>query len=322
MQMNGGYVMNKLLKNYFALTDKGVEDLKKASFLSFLSYIMNIAPAILLMLFAEQAIEGKIKSNLTYLFLSIGIFILMWILLNKEYVAHFDNTYKESGNLRIEIADIISKLPLSYFSKYNLSDLSQTIMSDVEKIEHSLSHSIPKLLGFIIFFPIISFMLLLGNFKLGLTIIFIVLLSLSLIVLSKNFQIKNATKYYNILRENSEAFQEAIELHQEIKSYGLTDKIKNQLFRKMEESEKIHMHTELLQAFPAFLSLSVLQFMQGAIILVGTVLYINSEISLIYFIGYLLAGTRIKGLIDMINLNLMEIFFLDARVKRIKDLLS
>ena len=227
MQMNGGYVMNKLLKNYFALTDKGVEDLKKASFLSFLSYIMNIAPAILLMLFAEQAIEGKIKSNLTYLFLSIGIFILMWILLNKEYVAHFDNTYKESGNLRIEIADIISKLPLSYFSKYNLSDLSQTIMSDVEKIEHSLSHSIPKLLGFIIFFPIISFMLLLGNFKLGLTIIFIVLLSLSLIVLSKNFQIKNATKYYNILRENSEAFQEAIELHQEIKSYGLTDKIKN-----------------------------------------------------------------------------------------------
>lgn len=312
--------MNKLLKNYFALTDKGVEDLKKASFLSFLSYIINIAPAILLMLFAEQTIEGKIKSNLTYLFLSIGILILMWILLNKEYVAHFDNTYKESGNLRIEIADIISKLPLSYFSKYNLSDLSQTIMSDVEKIEHSLSHSIPKILGFIIFFPIISFMLLLGNFKLGLTIIFIVLLSLSLIVLSKNFQIKNTTRYYNILRENSEAFQEAIELHQEIKSYGLTDKIKNQLFRKMEESEKIHMQTELLQAFPSFLSLSVLQFMQGAIILVGTILYINSEISLIYFIGYLLAGTRIKGLIDMINLNLMEIFFLDARVKRINDL--
>ena len=65
-------------------------------------------------------------------------------LLSKEYVCLYNATYKESANLRKNIAETLADLPIAYFSKHDLSDLSESIMSDVERIEHALSHSVPK----------------------------------------------------------------------------------------------------------------------------------------------------------------------------------
>ena len=116
-------------------------------------------------------------------------------------------------------------------------------MSDVEGIEHAMSHAIPKSGGMALFFPFISVMLLVGNVKMGLAVILPTLFSFVLILLSKKSQTKANTKYYDTLRENSEEFQETIELQQEINSFNLS-KSSRQTFQKW-KSERIHLKVEL-----------------------------------------------------------------------------
>lgn len=312
--------MKNFYKQKFAITDNGAKDLVKSTFLCFMIFCMNMLPVMLMMFFLEGILTGNLKSSTIYIGLAIAVSILIYIFLRLEYDAMFNATYKESANLRTGIAESLSRLPLSYFSKHDLSDLSQTIMSDVEGIEHAMSHAIPKVYGFYIFFPIISIMMLMGNVKLALAVIIPIVLSFTFIYISKKVQIKGHKKYYNILRENSESFQEGIELQQEIQSFNLSSDIKKNLYEKMEESEKVHIKENnklirILGFSSAFGFISI-----ASCILVGIMLLMNGEINIIYLIGYLLAAIKIKDMVDGIEELLGEIFYLDPKIKRIKDI--
>lgn len=312
--------MKKLFKERFALTEQGAEDLVKASFTSFLTYAMNMIPAILLMLFFDQLVLSNVKSNSLYYIFSAVILIVMYILLTIEYNALYNATFKESENMRIDIARTLSNLPLSYFSKHDLSDLAQTIMGDVAALEHALSHAIAKTIGFAVFFVIISIMLIIGNVKLGLAVLIPIFLYFALIYLSKRMQIRNQTKYYNKLRENAESFQETIELQQDIKSYGMSEQIKEKLYKEMEEGEKIHINSEVSVGLFNSLASVVLYLALVGVIVLGSHMLILGEINILYFIGYLLASMKLKEATDGIGFNMAELFYIDAMIQRIKEI--
>lgn len=312
--------MKKLFKERFALTEQGAEDLVKASFASFLTYAMNMIPAILLMLFFDQLVLSNVKSNSLYYIFSAVILIVMYILLTIEYNALYNATFKESENMRIDIARTLSNLPLSYFSKHDLSDLAQTIMGDVAALEHALSHAIAKTIGFAVFFVIISIMLIIGNVKLGLAVLIPIFLYFALIYLSKRMQIRNQTKYYNKLRENAESFQETIELQQDIKSYGMSEQIKEKLYKEMEEGEKIHINSEVSVGLFNSLASVVLYLALVGVIVLGSHMLILGEINILYFIGYLLASMKLKEATDGIGFNMAELFYIDAMIQRIKEI--
>lgn len=314
--------MKNLFKRYFALTEKGASDLMKASLASFFVYIANMLPAILLMILFDELVLGNVKSSIFYIGFSVVALALMYFLLRVEYNTLYNATYEESANLRLDIADTLSKLPLSYFSKHNLSDLSQTIMSDVAAIEHAISHAMAKTIGFFLFFPLVSILLLMGNLKLGLAVILPIIIGFILIVWSKKTQLRENTKYYTKLRDNSDSFQEAIELQQEIKSFSLTPKIKKTLYKKMEESEKIHLKTELTAAVSLLLSGLVVQIAFAIVILVGTGLYLSGEINILYLIGYILVSIKIKEAVDGVSMNMAELYYIDSMIKRIKEIRS
>ena len=168
MQMIGGLTMKSFYKKKFALTDQGAEALTKASISSFFVYCINMVPAFIIMMLIDELVLENAKPHWLYFAVSFVTLLFMYWLLDREYENLYNSTYKESAHLRVQIADDLSNLPLSYFSKHNLSDLSQTIMSDVEGIEHAMSHAIPKSGGMALFFPFISVMLLVGNVKMGL----------------------------------------------------------------------------------------------------------------------------------------------------------
>lgn len=312
--------MRELFKKHFALTDKGAKDLERASAASFFVYVISFFPAILLLLLVDELLLNNVKATGLYLWGSILVLVVMWLLLRLEYDALYDTTYRESANLRTEIADILSKLPLSYFSRHDLSDLSQTIMADVAAIERAMSHSMAKAVGFLFFFPLLSVLLLLGNAKLGLAIIVPILLGFGLILLSKNLQIREAFKHYQKLRENSESFQEAIENQQEIKSFGLSQKIRRTLYQKMEESERIHLRAEISAGIPMFFSGVVLQFAFVLVILVGVQMLHTGEISILYFLGYVLASIKVRESVESVSMNVAELYYLDSMVKRIREI--
>lgn len=310
----------KRIKEMFGLTEQGARGLTKASFSSFLMYFAYMAPIFLVMYFIEKALE---EQNLRVMYFLGGILVLalpMYAIIHYNYNTLYTETYKESSNLRIEIANLLKSLPLSYFSKHDTSDLSQTIMKDVADIEHAMSHAIPQAIGFGMYFIVIGILMLLGNPILGLCILLPILGSFLLLIISKQMQIKATTKYYGILRENSEAFQEAIELQQEIRSYGRVEVTKECLMKQMERTEKIHIGTEIYQAIPVTLSGLVLRLSLGITILVGSVLYFQGGVSLVYFLGYLIAASKIIEGVNGLYLNIAEIMYMDARIKRIKEL--
>lgn len=312
--------MKSFYKKRFALTDKGAKNISKATIASFLVYCINMVPAILLMFFAQEILEDIPQNNFFYLAFSIITLVIMFVLLHIEYDKLYSTTYEESANLRIETAEYLSKLPLSYFSKHDLSDISQTIMADIEGIEHAMSHSIPKLGGFLIFFPLISIMMLIGNWKMGIAVIAPTLISFLFIPLSKKLQTKGFQKHYDVLRRNSEAFQENIEMQMEIKSYDLSSEMQSDLYAKMDESERIQFKTE--SAGAAILGVSTLfGFISLAVVIfVGTKLILNGELSVLYLIGYFLAAIKIKDAVDASKEGVMEIYYLTPKIQRIREI--
>jgi len=312
--------MIKKIQKIFALTDSGAKGLLSASFYSALMPIAFILPMMIVMLFAQGVLEGGLRSPGFFIGAIAVVSAIMYVILYAAYNSLYKETYKESANLRIEIADILKSLPLSYFSKHDISDLSQTILSDVGAIEHALSHAIPEAFGMALYLLIIGAMMLGMNVKLGLCIIIPILISFFLLLLSKKMQMLETGKYHKKLRETSEAFQEAIELQQEIKSYGQAEAVKQKLIKEAQDGEKMHIPVELAQALPTTTANSILAFMIGLTLIFGVPMLLNGEVSLLFLLGYIIAAAKIKDAVSALYMNLAEIMYIDSRINRIKEL--
>lgn len=314
--------MKTYYKKRYALSDQGAANLSKATLYCFLTYCINMAPMLILIALFNQLVFDVKYDLVQYIVMGVLTLVLMYILLSKEYVSLYNATYKESANLRKGIAENLADLPLAYFSKHDLSDLSQTIMSDVERIEHAMSHSIPKVVGMWIFFPLMGLMMLIGNWKMGLAAIIPTLLCFLITPLAKQKEVFEYSKYFGVLRENSELFQEAIELQQEISSFNQSDKVKKTLYKKMEESERAHFKVELLSMIAVGLSSSLSYISVAVVIAVGIQLLSHGEISLLYLIGYIIGTIKVKELFDISIEGMTEMSYIEPAVRRIKEIKS
>lgn len=312
--------MKEHFKKKFHVTEEGAQGLVRAVWASFIVNVIAMFPVMILMLLGQQILEGTFHSQTLYFAISLGICVILFIALLVEYERMYNATYKESANLRENLGKTLAKLPLAFFSKRNLSDLAQSIMSDVEAIEHAMSHAIPKIYGLYLFIPILGVMLLVGNVKLGLAVILPMTLRLLILVAFKGEGIKSNKKFFDQLRANAEDFQEAIELHQEIRSYHLTDDVQKDLYTKMDESEKIQMKTEGLAVGIMALS-NLFSFISlGIVLYVGVELLAKGEVSLLYVVGYVLAAMKLKDLIDLSSETALEIRHITPRVENIASI--
>lgn len=312
--------MKNYYKKRYALSEQGAKNLTKATLFCFLTYCINLGPMIILMGLINQLVLGNVSSTVQYIVMAILTLVFMYILLSEEYVSLFNATYKESANLRKEIAKNLAELPLAYFSKHDLSDLSQTIMADVDRIEHAMSHSIPKVVGMWLFFPLMGLMMLIGNWKLGLAAIIPTLLSFLINPLAKQKEVSEYSRYFNVLRDNSELFQETIELQQEISSFDQSGKVKKTLYEKMEESERIHLKVEIVPMLAVGISSSLSYISLAVVISVGIQLLMHNEISLLYLIGYIIGAIKVKQLFDISTEGMTEMSYIEPAVKRIKEM--
>ena len=312
--------MKNYYKKRYALSEQGAKNLTKATIYCFLTYCINLGPMFILMGLINQLVLGNVSSTLQYIVMAILTLVFMYILLSEEYVSLYNSTYKESANLRKGIAENLAQLPLAYFSKHDLSDLSQTIMSDVERVEHSMSHSIPKVVAMWLFFPLMGLIMLIGNWKLGLAAIMPTLLSFMINPLAKQKEVSEYSRYFNVLRDNSELFQETIELQQEISSFNQADKVKKNLYKKMEESERIHLKVEVLPMLAVGISSSLSYISLAVVLAVGIQLLIHNEISLLYLIGYLIGAIKVKELFDVSREGMTEMSYIEPAIVRIKEI--
>ena len=290
--------MIKFLKNTFALTDQGVRGSIKAGVLSFLVFVINMAPAILLLLLVDQLLLRHIHSTGTYVIFSVLTLVAMAILLSFEYDAQYNETYKEAAHLRLDIAKKLSRLEMSYFAKHDLTDLSQSIMADVASLEHAESHAVPKLLAFCLFLPFLSILMFIGNWKMAICAIGPTLLSFLLIVVSKRYVRAQHNKHYLRLRENSQAFQDRIELSKEITAFNLAESVKTKLYAKLDDTLRVHWKSERNAGFVLIFADIFSYFSLAFTIIGGIFLMQTGEISVLYLLGYVLAAMKLKEFVD------------------------
>ncbi|MDU5418033.1 ABC transporter ATP-binding protein [Peptoniphilus harei] len=312
--------MKTYLKNRFGLTDKGAEGALVAIRYSSLKTLSYMLPMFLLMYVMQGLLNlGDFSPSISVIAYVI-IALLMIFVINRDYITTYNETYKESANLRIEISEIIKDLPLSFYSSRDLTDLSQTIMKDVEAIEHALSHAVSGFYGFIINLLIISILLLIGNLKLGLAVIIPIYISAILNFLSSKIQKKGISSYYKEQRKSSKMFQELIDLSTEIKSYNLTEEKEKSGVDFVRSLEKEHIKSELGQVIPIFSAGVVANLSLALAIYVGLNSLIDGEINILYFAGYLFASARLIDGVAAFNVFYGELMYIDSPVEKIKAL--
>lgn len=312
--------MKNYLKNRFGLTDKGAEGALVAIRYSSLKTLSYMLPMFLLMYVMQGLLNlGDFSPRLSVIAYII-IALLMIFVINRDYITTYNETYKESANLRIEISEIIKEMPLSFYSSRDLTDLSQTIMKDVEAIEHGLSHAVPGFYGFIINLIIISILLLIGNLKLGLAVIMPIYISAILNLLSSRIQKKGIRSYYKEQRKSSKMFQELIDLSTEIKSYNLTEEKEKSGVDFVRSLEKEHIKSELGQVIPIVSATVVANLSLALAIYVGLNSLIDGEINILYFAGYLFASARLIDGVAAFNQYYGELMYINSPVEKIKAL--
>lgn len=313
--------MKRKLQETFALTEKGARGMIRASIASFCVNITYMAAMMTFFAFAKDLLaDGKLSHPAFYLLAMAVIVVFMYLTLDFEYRATYNTTYAESRDMRIAIADTMKELPLGYFAKHDLSDLAQTMMQDVLDMEHAFSHAVPQAIGAGIFLVLMLLMILISHFWIGLAILIPTAVGLTIILLSKRYQKSFVKKFYDQSRKNVEIIQDAIEMQQEIRSYNLVGEKRREIHQAIRAAEKMHMQAEVGQGIPVMSAMTVVKLALASTILTVAYFMLKGQMTALYAIGYMIAATRLTSAMDGVGMNIAELFDIDVRVDRIKEL--
>lgn len=144
--------MIEKLQHKYALSRQGAVDMIKACVCVTVTNIVLMMSAGILYSLIKDLLAGTLsKERIPFYVIGSALVIILVALTNFiQYNATFLTTYRESGVRRTTIAEKLRKLPLSYFGKKNIADLTTNIMGDCAQIETASSHWIPELIGAVI----------------------------------------------------------------------------------------------------------------------------------------------------------------------------
>ena len=318
-------MVSYFMKRY-AMSEKGAINLKKAIIShTFVNLTKLFAPMIAFMfLFQYIGILKGIESyNFTlfhYLILIIVMMILMFLVARWDYVRLYTNVYNESANSRIDLAERLKKLPLSYFGKRDLADLAETMMNDMNLYETIFSHAVPHIYSTAISTGVIALMLIIYNPKLAFAALWVIPISLLIIFLSRKSQKKVVQNWIDDNRKVFDDLQEKIGQIEQIKSYNLEEQMLKDFFKKLNMSTKQKTKGEIVAGTLTGIATAILKLGIISVAVVGVNMLIAGEINILVYIAFLMMTTSIYLPIEGIITFMSMIVMLDAVVGRIREI--
>ncbi|WP_313075736.1 ABC transporter ATP-binding protein [Lacrimispora sp.] len=316
--------MSKYLQRIFALSEQGGKDLAKASAACALTNIGFILPMSLFVLLLNQLLspvlgkDGHQMGLLGYAALSILFLLLIFILQYNQYNKTFLSSYKESANMRIHLGEKLRKIPLSFFGKRDLSDLTTTIMGDCAWMETAFSHFIPELIGAFISTAFIGLSLMVLDWKMGLSMLWVVPVAFLLSAGIRPFIDRLERKQKGELLIASDGIQECIENIQDIKSNNQREDYLHGLCKKLVVAESNTIAVEVINGVLVTSSQMILKIGMATTVLCGSYLLSQQKISLMAFMIFMIAATRIYGPLIGCLSNLSAVFSTMLRVERMR----
>ncbi|MDR3971134.1 MAG: ABC transporter ATP-binding protein [Ruminococcus sp.] len=314
--------MIKTLQRRFALSRQGAVDLIKGCIACVVQDISFMLPVGLLYYFVIDAMNGNLNGS-RIAFYAVGslvclclIFIVTWFQYNATYLA----TYVESGVRRISLAEQLRKIPLSFFGKKDLADLTNSIMGDCATLETAFSHYVPALAGSLISTTLIAICLFAIDFRMALAAVWVLPIAFTITLFSARIQeyFNRKSVAANVALESG--VQECIESLQDLKSNNAEERYLKGLDKKIDYVEKRHIITELGTALFVVSSTLILKFGIATVALVGSALLIRGEIDIPIFFMFLLVASRLYAPLEGALQNLAAVISTKTNINRMNEI--
>lgn len=312
------------IKHKYALSDQGARDLVKAIVAVTISDIVLMFPVGILYLLASDILKGTIGRDRMPLYIGGTVAALLLIILTSyfQYNATFLSTYIESGVRRRTLAEKLRKLPLSFFGKKDLADLTNTIMGDCAWLETASSHFIPELIGAMISTTIVVISLFFFDLRMTLAAVWVLPVAFLVVFAARPITMRlneKATKYkINCM----DGIQEGLETLRDLKSYNATETYMVGLNQKIKAVESHSVSSEFVNAVFVCSAQMILKLGIGVVALTGGILFSRGEISALTFFMYLLVVSRMYDPFQVALQNLSAVIATDTQCKRMDEILS
>ena len=315
--------MIEKIKHRYALSDQGAKQMIWACISVTLSNLVLMLPIALLYRLASYLLQGQLPENKSFFVIGIVVVVVLIILTTYiQYKATFFSTYVESGIRRRSLAEKLRKLPLSFFNKKDLSDLTNMIMSGCALIETASSHWIPELIGSMISITIIVVALFFFNWKMAFAAVWVMPISFLIVLTSRSKLVQIQKKTIEDRLAMEDGIQEALETIRDLRTNHMTTKYMDQLSKKIERVEKNAIFLEFSNAVYVCSAQMILKFGIGTVAIMGSSLLIRHEIDLLTFFAFLLVVTRMYEPMQIALQNLSAIISMDTTTNRMDEILS
>lgn len=316
--------MIQILQRRFALSRQGAVDLIKGCIACVFQDISFMLPVGLLYSFVIDLMNGGVNGSriVFYAVGALACLVLIFIVTYFQYNATYLATYVESGVRRISLAEQLRKIPLSFFGKKDLADLTNSIMGDCATLETAFSHYVPALAGSLISTTLIAVCLFAYDWRMALAAVWVLPIAFAITFFSARIQ-----AYFN--RKSVEAnvalesgVQECIESLQDLKANNAEKSYLKGLNKKIDYVEKRHIITELGTALFVVSSTLILKFGIATVALVGSVLLIRGEIDVPLFFLFLLVASRLYAPLEGALQNLAAVISTKPNINRMNEILD
>ena len=316
--------MIEKLKHRYALSEKGAKEMVRAFVAVALANLVLMLPVGLLYELSSYLLEGNVPKEKLGFFVAgiVVIFVLMIVTTLFQYNSTFLSTYVESGVRRRALAEKLRRLPLSFFGKKDLSDLTNAIMSDCALIETASSHWIPELIGSMISTTIIVISLLFFHWRMALAAIWVMPIAFVIVLTSRKALKDTQKKTMEYKLACQDGIQEGLETLRDLRSNNMTETYRKGLNEKIKNVEKNAIVLEFKNAAFVCSAQMILKLGIGTVALVGSMLLIRGELSVLTFFLFLLVVTRMYEPLQIALQNLSAIISLDTTCGRMDEILS
>lgn len=315
-------MIEKLMHKY-ALSRQGAKDLIKGVIACTLQDIAFMIPVTLLYLFVKDLLANSLKGKVLFYVIGAVVCLLIVALVTYfQYNSTFLATYVETGTRRITLAEKLRKIPLSFFSKKDLADLTSTIMADCTYLETAFSHFIPPFVGSMISTAIVALSLFFFNAKMAIASLWVLPIALIIVGSSAKVQQKLSNKSMKAKMDCANGIQECIDTLADLKSNNAEDRYLVTLDKKIDKVEERALKSEFGTAVFVASAQMILKLGIATTALVGSLLLVNGEVDVLTFFVFLLLVSRLYDPMQAALQNLAAIISTKTNVGRMNEILD
>ena len=248
----------------------------------------------------------------------VAALVVMFVTQMWEYRATYSTVYQESARKRIAIAERLRLLPLSFFGRRDLSDLTSVIMKDCSDQERLFSHTMPQIFGMGASTLVFAAMMFAFDWRLAASALWPIPVALAALLLTGRIQKSHTAKKNAASLSFADGLQEYLECHREIRSLNKVGVIQGELDCRIDRFEREKVDAELAMGVAVCSAQGFLRLGIASVIVVGTMLLVTGQVDFLVFFVYLLAVTRVYDPINVVLQAVAELMDMSLSLERMR----